>query len=191
MHLLTARGQVALEDRIGIPCRTTALRYELSSKKELLGGLKLKAKDVQREGRAVRRLVGQSMSSSVRPVESHSTYRRVRQLAANGVPTNECAEEDRRVLEMFEWIKSAGIIPPVACHPLASPSLNSAQVNADFNIGVAVLNKHIYFYRTGHHRLAMALMLGIPVVPIDILFWDAAFNRLNVRERQLLFKNLE
>lgn len=191
IRLLSTLSSVPLAQRIALTCRTDVLRLEVSSKtrirplpfvdlkvKGIEGRVDLKIKHIEDEGRAVRRFVARRLARSAKPIEAHPTYRRIVQLLGQP-PNSPVSDDSHRILAMIERARVSGITPLEAGLRIdwQRPDRPSG---GDTNIGVAILNGEAYFYRRGHHRLAIAKALGIPEVPVDILLWDSEFN--NFRE---------
>jgi len=71
-----------------------------------------------------------------------------------------------RVQDMLSFSRENGIVPISQSRPLPSQ-------RPDVDIGFALLDDGIYFYRKGHHRLGCARALGIERVPCKCYLFSA------------------
>jgi hypothetical protein len=56
--------------------------------------------------------------------------------------------------------------------------------HVDVDIGIAIFEQGTFYYRTGHHRVACALALGIPTIPVRCYFASAlAVKKIAAREK--------
>lgn len=187
--IATAASRVPLERRIALACSTEVLEHEIPSNVRLPFANAVKLKDVTRAGRALRSLVAQRVVATARPVTDHPTHRRITALIQNP-PLSPVSDDERRLLDMVKWVESAGLQPIRENHPLEPNSGTEDGPRSDFNIGIAVMCGNLFFYRSGHHRLAIAKALGIPTVYVDLRLWDTRFNRIDAADQTRILAEL-
>jgi len=85
----------------------------------------------------------------------------------------------------LDFTKKNGILPT---ETKAGPNSHNVQ-KKDFNIGFAIVNNQIYFYRTGHHRLGYALACGIQSVPCSLLLHDNCIKNLDIEKKGDIVNN--
>lgn len=189
MWSVTAAGRVPVERRIGLICATEALEQEIPSSARVPFANKYKLKDITRTDRALRCFAARRVVEAARPVSEHSTHRLITSLFESP-STDLVSDEKRKLLDMVEWVRTGGLEQQRKTHPLASREQNTHSPPCDFNIGIALICGTVFFYRSGHHRLAIAQNLGIATVTVDLRLWDSSFNRLNSSSQARMLGNL-
>lgn len=179
---LSGKSRVPLNQRLSIQWSTAALTRELSRWSRPFASQVLDLKPLDR--RALRHVVVAKSRFSWSWVQNHETYRRIEQLI-NGRGSGHVSQDDKRLRLYVERASHEGIRPlDLSMHKEDEPPRQTRKHDAyDWNIGVAILGESVFFYRTGHHRLAIALVLELAHVPVDIHIWDSRFDSYSPQDR--------